>query len=116
VIDLFVNGPAGKVATYNQNKDTYLYFHMNDHIGTTRVVVKGVLPMKGSSVHVMETNRYEAFGAIFEGIGSYPTAWQFTGKEHDQHGYFDYHNFGARLYDARLSAAAGPPHEEIGFS
>ena len=44
VIDMFVNGPQGRIASYYQNNTNYLYYFISDQLGSTRVVMKGTPP------------------------------------------------------------------------
>ena len=53
---------------------------------------------------VAEYYNYYPFGQVAEQSGNYPTSFQWTSKEHDQHGGFDYVYFAARYYDPRVGA------------
>jgi RHS repeat-associated protein len=101
VIDMFVNGPSGRIATYHQNDDSKLYYYLNDQVGSTRVVMQG-----SGTVQVAEYYNYSPFGEPTESWGNFATPYQFTSKEHDQNGSFDYVYFGARYYDPRVGAFA----------
>jgi RHS repeat-associated protein len=101
VIDMFVNGPSGRIATYHQNDDSKLYYYLSDQVGSTRVVMQGT-----GTVQVAEYYNYSPFGEQTESWGNFATPYQFTSKEHDQNGSFDYVYFGARYYDPRIGAFA----------
>jgi RHS repeat-associated protein len=100
VIDMFVNGPQGRIASYYQNNNSYLYYYMADHLGSSRVMMQGV-PFP-QNYQVAEYYNYQPFGQTIQAWGSYATPFKFTGKERDQHSTFDYDYFGARYYDPRI--------------
>lgn len=50
VIEMFVNGPSGRIASYLYNRDDLLHYFLSDHLGSTRVLVhapSGWLPNDG---------------------------------------------------------------------
>ena len=96
VIDLHVNGPTGRLATYYQNDDNKLYYYVNDHLGSPRVVVDNT----GQTQYYA----YYPFGELIESSGSHGTEFQFTAKERDEHGNFELDYFGARYYDPRVGS------------
>jgi len=96
VVDLYVNGPTGRLATYFQNNTYFLYYYVNDHLGNARVLVNGT----GQTQYYV----YYPFGQVIEAAGTHGTEFQFTGKERDDHGHFEFDYFGARYYDARVGS------------
>jgi RHS repeat-associated protein len=98
VVDLFVNGPAGRIASYSKNNNAYLYYYLNDHLGSTRVLMQGV----PGSYQVAQYYTFYPFGQELEGWGSAATPFKFTGKERDVHSSFAFDYFGARYYDPRI--------------
>ncbi len=96
VNDLFVNGPGGRLATYYQNNTAQLYFFINDYLGSARALVDNT----GQTQYY----DYYAFGEILQAAGSHGTQFQFTGKERDDYGEFEFDYFGARYYDARIGS------------
>jgi RHS repeat-associated protein len=100
VIDMFINGPQGRIASYYQNNNSYLYYYMADHLGSSRVMMQGV-PFP-QNYQVAEYYNYQPFGQAIESWGSYATPYKFTGKERDQHSTFAFDYFGARFYDPRI--------------
>jgi RHS repeat-associated protein len=101
VIDLFVNGPEGTIASYSQNNNSYLYYYLKDQIGSTRVTVSGAPPNATNPYTVNQYYTYHPFGGVNESWVSYNTQFKFTGKEHDKHSTFEFDYFGARYYDSR---------------
>ncbi|MBK7143577.1 MAG: hypothetical protein IPH75_16060 [bacterium] len=107
VVDLFVNGPSGRIANYVQNSSNQLYYFLSDQVGSTRILMRGVPPQTaGNEYYLAEYYNYYPFGEMLESWGNQPSAYQFSGKEHDLHGGFDYVYFGARYYDAELGQFA----------
>jgi len=102
VIDMFVNGPEGRIASYYQNNSAYLYYYLTDQLGSSRVMMRGSMPNSTYPHQVVEYYNYQPFGQAIESWGSYATSFKFTGKERDQHSTFDYDYFGARYYDSRI--------------
>ncbi|MEW6413246.1 MAG: HNH/ENDO VII family nuclease [Candidatus Zixiibacteriota bacterium] len=100
VIDMFVNGPEGMIATYHENDDAQLYYFLTDQIGSPRVIMHS--PGGGITPQVAQYNNYHPFGQIHQSWGSFNTPYTFTGKEQDDDGDFKFHYFGARYYDARI--------------
>ena len=97
VIDLYVDGPTGRLATYYQNNSNQLYYYLNDHLGSARVLVNKT----GQTQYYV----YYPFGQLFDAYGTHGTEFQFTGKEHDAHGSnFSFDYFGARYYDSRVGS------------
>ena len=96
VVDLYVNGPTGRLATYFQNNTYFLYYYVNDHLGNARVLVNG----SGQAQYYV----YYPFGQVIEASGTHGTEFQFTGKERDDHGNFEFDYFGARYYDSRVGS------------
>jgi len=96
VIDVHVNGPTGRLATYYHNNDSELFFFLNDHLGNARVLVDS----SGQKMYYA----YYPFGETIEASGSHGTEFQFTGKERDDHAGFEFDYFGARYYDARIGS------------
>ena len=85
VLDMYVNGPNGRVASYYQNNYNYLYYFLSDQLGSTRVVMKGLQTPAMQKPHtVAEYYNYYPFGQVAEQSGNYPTSFQWTSKEHDQ--------------------------------
>lgn len=84
VIDMFVNGPQGRIASYYQNNTNYLYYFLSDQLGSTRVVMKGAPPATPSSPHtVAEYYNYYPFGQVAEASGNYATAfYTIEGRNH----------------------------------
>ncbi|MDD3730950.1 MAG: RHS repeat-associated core domain-containing protein [candidate division Zixibacteria bacterium] len=98
VTDFFINGPTGRIATYHENDDEQMYFFLNDHLGSPRVIMHMRQDTTTQS-YVAEYINYHPFGEILETYGSYDTPYRFTSKEHDQHSTFDYYYFGERYYN-----------------
>ncbi len=97
VLELFVNGPSGRVASYKYNDDNSLHYHLNDHLGSARVLIHA---LDGAAPRVKEYFHYHPYGEILTQSGTHPTSFQFSGKERDDHSSFGLDYFGARYYDA----------------
>ena len=74
------------------NSNTY-YYYLKDHQGNNRVVING-------SGTVMETNHYYPFGGVFSTSNVQP--YKYNGKELDTKNGLNWHDYGARHYDAVL--------------
>ncbi len=99
VVDMFVNGPQGLIATYPQNDDALLKYHINDHLGSPRVIMSGAA---GQQAQVVQYYDYGPYGELIDSWGSYESELKFTGKELDDESSFDLYYFGARYYDSRI--------------
>ncbi|SYZ73734.1 membrane hypothetical protein [Candidatus Zixiibacteriota bacterium] len=99
VTQSYVNGPNGRVAVYWNNADSGLYYFLNDHLVSTRVMVDQYGKVK-------EYINYQPFGGVIESWSSYSEPLTFTGKQRDLHSTFDYYYFGARYYDYRIGQFA----------
>lgn len=99
VVDLFVNGPQGLVAAYNQNDNSKLYYYLNDHLGSPRVIMAGAA---GQQPQVVRYYNYGPYGELLESWGTYASELMFTGKELDDESTFDLYCFGSRYYDSRI--------------
>jgi RHS repeat-associated protein len=97
VIDLFVNGPTGRLATYWHNDPAQLYYFVSDHTGSPRVIMS-----PSPTPHVVAWYNYYPFGDLKDSWTAYDTPFKFTGKERDDHTSFHYYYFGARYYDPYL--------------
>jgi RHS repeat-associated protein len=97
VRDLFVNGPSGRIASYQFNDSAKLIYYLNDHLGSPRGIV-----MPNPSAQMVSYTHFYPFGGTLESwtSGVY-NQFLYTGKERDQHGAFDYYYFGARYYDTK---------------
>ncbi|MCK5125753.1 MAG: RHS repeat-associated core domain-containing protein [candidate division Zixibacteria bacterium] len=96
VEQLYVNNLAGSpVAVYKNNSSNQRYYFLKDHIGNTRAMVN-------DSGTVVEYTNYKPFGEILNSWMSYDEPLEFTGKERDKHGVFDFSYFGARYYDSKI--------------
>ncbi len=104
VIELFVNGPTGKIGSYLANGVDDHFYYLKDYLGTTRAVMKG--PKTFSPPEVTWFANYHPFGELKAAMGNYPTDYRFTGKEHDAHTTFEFDYFGARYYDSRIGSFA----------
>lgn len=102
VIDLFVTGPGGPIATYHNNSDLALHYFFRDHLGSTRMTMLGVQDEIGFPFTVTSTYDYSAYGQVTQSWSNLATPYQFSGKELDQHGPFSFNYFGARYYDSKL--------------
>jgi len=68
---MFVNGPNGRVASYYQNNYNYLYYLLSDHLGSTRVVMKGTPPATPSTPYTVAGHyNYYPFGQVAEASGA----------------------------------------------
>ena len=97
VIDLYVNGPEGKIASYLNNDQASLHYFLKDHIGSVRVVIHD---RENDVPVVVQTNNYYPYGVVLDSWGSSPNMMKFSGKEQDLHTSFNFDYFGARYYDA----------------
>ena len=43
-IDMFVNGPQGRIASCCQNNSAYLYYYLTNQLGSSRVMMRGSMP------------------------------------------------------------------------
>ena len=69
------------------------YYYLKDHQGNNRVVIN-------SSGTVSETNHYYPFGSLFASTSVQP--YKYNGKELDAQKGLNWHDYGARHYDAAL--------------
>jgi len=70
------------------------YYYLKDHQGNNRVVIN-------SSGAVQETNHYYPFGGVFPSTGNVQP-YKYNGKELDTQKGLNWHDYGARHYDAML--------------
>ncbi len=96
VEEVFVYGPTGRMASYWENNDDRLYFSLNDNLGSPRAIVDST----GQTQYYV----YHPFGEVRYSAGNHGTQYQFTGKERDEHGHFEFDYFGARYYDPRIGS------------
>lgn len=96
VEEMFVNGPNGKLAVYDNNLNANLYYFLNDRLGSSRGTMAA---NTGGTPQLTQYTNYHPYGLVSEQAGSYLTDFQYTGKEHDQHSSFDFQYYGARYYD-----------------
>ncbi|HOP05777.1 MAG TPA: RHS repeat-associated core domain-containing protein [candidate division Zixibacteria bacterium] len=101
VIDLYVNGPSGRIATFHENDNAQLNYFIGDHLGSTRIVMNDPSGIFDTAA-VVQFYNYYPYGGTMEAWGNYKTDMRFTGKEKDDEGSFDYYYFGARYYDSDL--------------
>jgi len=100
-------GSEGRTV-YNEDEDGYTYYNIQDHLGTTRMVVS-------EEQYVVENIFYHSYGKIGEYITdpeseseTYRVRNKFTGKEFDQEGSvngaggIDAYYFVARIYDPEV--------------
>lgn len=100
VIDMFVNGPQGTVASYWQNDVNQLQYYFTDHLGSTRLTMSG--QPSADTTFVSAWYNYHPFGELIESYETYSTPYQFTSKEYDNESNFGTYYFGARYYNAKL--------------
>lgn len=101
----YVYGPTGLLSIV---EDTTKYFVLKDHLGSTRVVLRGV---DNTPISWYD---YDPFGTMWRATESYQAKYKFTGQEYDVATAL--HNFHARFYDSDLGQfyAADPAGQ--GFS
>ena len=75
-----------------ENSNTY-YYYLKDHQGNNRVVIN-------KDGDVKETNHYYPFGGLFNSDNEQP--YKYNGKELDTAKGLNWHDYGARHYDATL--------------
>lgn len=101
VQDMYVNGPSGRIAQYFRNDGAQLIYHLTDHLGSPRILLRDPVDTSLSPV-VSHVYAYYPYGELLQSWGGNESIHQFTGHEKDDHSSFDYLYFGARYYDARL--------------
>ena len=102
VIDIFINGPKGKIASYHENDESKLYYYFNDFLGSSRVVMHQPIGMIDPPVVVSSTN-YHPYGEIAYNLQNFDSPFKFTGKERDSYSNsFNYDNYGARFYNPKI--------------
>ena len=89
------------------SNSTYNYY-LKDHQGNNRVVING-------SGTVSETNHYYPFGGVFASTGNVQS-YKYNGKELDTKKGLNWHDYGARHYDAALGRwhSVDPLAEKMG--
>ncbi len=100
VLETFVNGPEGHIASYKENDDSKLFYYIKDQIGSPRVVMLADVGGLGIPT-IAQTINYLPFGGVASSSGFVNTPYKFTGKEQDLYSTFDYTYFGSRYYDKR---------------
>lgn len=100
VIDMFINGPNGKIATFWQNDIDKLHYYFSDQVGSTRMTMIGEPSVDTANVSSWYT--YNPFGSLMESYEVYSTPYRFTSKLYDDELSFDLYYFGARYYDPVL--------------
>jgi RHS repeat-associated protein len=82
---------AGDTPILQQNPGTW-YYHINDHLGTCRVVIDHL-------GQVIRAQDYFPFGLTLRSLNNQKTRFSYTGKELDTAGALGWFYFGARYYD-----------------
>jgi RHS repeat-associated protein len=82
---------AGDTPILQQNPGTW-YYHINDHLGTCRVVID-------HQGQVIRAQDYFPFGLTLRSLNNKKTRFSYTGKELDTAGGLGWFYFGARYYD-----------------
>ena len=94
---IYENGVAKLLLTetgYITLSDKKYHYYLQDHQGNNRVVID----QNGS---VEETNHYYPFGGVFASSGNVQP-YKYNGKEFDAKKGLNWHDYGARRYDAAL--------------
>jgi RHS repeat-associated protein len=100
VMEMFVNGQEGMVASYENNDNDLFYYYLTDYLGSPRVIIH--VQADQANYQVARYTNYDPFGAVLASSGAYDTPFKFTGKEYDDCSVFEFTYFGARYYDHRL--------------
>jgi RHS repeat-associated protein len=82
---------ASDTPILQQNPGTW-YYHINDHLGTCRVVIDHL-------GQVIRAQDYFPFGLTLRSLNNQKTRFSYTGKELDTAGALGWFYFGARFYD-----------------
>jgi RHS repeat-associated protein len=96
ILEMFVNGPSGRIASYTGYSESNLSYYLTDHLGTARVVISD---QENGARWVQQYFNYHPFGEVAESWGIKQTNFKFTGKELDDERNFDHYYFGARYYN-----------------
>lgn len=94
---IYENGVLSTLLTeegYISLSDTTYHYFVQDNQGNNRVVIS-------QSGDVEEVNHYYPFGGIFE-LSSNVQPYKYNGKELDTFKKLNWHDYGARMYDATL--------------
>ncbi|MBP1616126.1 MAG: Repeat protein, partial [Bacteroidetes bacterium] len=94
---IYENGTATRLLTeagYVSLNDNKYHYYLHDHQGNNRVVVN-------QSGTVEETNHYYPFGSVFANTNNVQP-YKYNGKEFDSKKGLNWHDYGARFYDAAL--------------
>ena len=105
---IYENGTATRLLTeagYVSLNDNKYHYYLQDHQGNNRVVVN-------QSGTVEETNHYYPFGSVFANTNNVQP-YKYNGKEFDSKKGLNWHDYGARFYDAALGRwHSVDPHAE----
>lgn len=94
---IYENGVLSTLLTeegYISLSDTTYHYFVQDNLGNNRVVIN-------QSGDVEEVNHYYPFGGIFESSSNIQP-YKYNGKELDTFKKLNWHDYGARMYDATL--------------
>jgi len=94
---IYENGTATRLLTeagYVSLNDNKYHYYLEDHLGNNRVVIN-------QSGTVEETNHYYPFGDVFANTNNVQP-YKYNGKEFDSKKGLNWHDYGARFYDAAL--------------
>lgn len=95
---IYENGMLDKLLTgqgYITLSDTVYHYFLQDHQGNNRVVID-------QNGLVEEVNHYYPFGGLMASSFGSVQDYKYNGKELDRKNGLDWHDYGARMYDAAI--------------
>src|SRR5690606_16283741 len=100
----FFNQPEGYVEPNNSGNFDYIYQY-KDHLGNIRLSYKNISNNITPVLEIQEENNYYPFGLKHKGYNNNIVSehnWDYQGKENQKELSLNWHDFGARNYDAAL--------------